>query len=272
MTSSAESRWATDLAAFRGGLDLPAGGPLGEQFARLTRNLLDATSIGGVLEQVVRAAHRVIPGADLVSITLRAADGTFHTPTETDSLATELDLLQYETGEGPCLTAAEPSGPAEVRSDDLAAERAWPRFGPAAAAHGVRAMLAVALLPDASPPRYSGALNIYCLESGALGTDAHLPALLLATHASLALAGTTAVTRAELTAAQLAKAIDSRDVIGQAKGILMARRGISADEAFDHLRRVSQQLNIKIADIARIVATRHDELDLTTTHAPPGAD
>ena len=90
---------------------------------------------------------------------------------------------------------------------------------------------------------------------------AHEAALLLATHASLALAGTTGVTRAELTASQLRKAIDSRDVIGQAKGILMHQRGISADAAFDELRRASQELNVKVADLAAILTARHAELD-----------
>jgi AmiR/NasT family two-component response regulator len=63
-------------------------------------------------------------------------------------------------------------------------------------------------------------------------------------------------------AENLRRAIDSRDVIGQAKGILMQRRGIGADEAFVLLRRTSQQLNVKLAELARTLATRHTELDL----------
>ncbi|MDT7798847.1 MAG: hypothetical protein QOI78_2280, partial [Actinomycetota bacterium] len=66
----------------------------------------------------------------------------------------------------------------------------------------------------------------------------------------------------ELEATHLRKAVESRDVIGQAKGILMQRRGITADEAFDVLRRASQELNVKLADLARTLADRHTELDL----------
>ncbi|HEY0450846.1 ANTAR domain-containing protein [Actinophytocola sp.] len=258
--------WARDKVAF--GLaeppsDAVGGGPLAAQFAVLTRRLLDASSVAEVLDHVVRAAYHVVPGADLVSITLRSADGTFHTPAETEPVASELDQLQYTTGEGPCVAAALPTGPAHMRCDNLALEPVWPRFGPAAAAHGVHAVLAVALLPYATPPRYSGALNIYSRVPGALGADAHEAALLLATHASLALADTMAVTQAELLAVQLRAAVDSRDVIGQAKGILMNRRGITADEAFDQLRRVSQDLNVKLADLAQVLATRHTELDLS---------
>nr|WP_245778282.1 GAF and ANTAR domain-containing protein [Lentzea xinjiangensis] len=232
------------------------------QFAELTRALLNAPTVADVLDQVVTAAHRVIPGADLVSITLRTADDCFHTPVVTNVVAAELDRIQYETGEGPCVEASRNPGPAEIRSDDLATETAWPRFGPEAARLGFHSVLSVALAPNARPPRYSGALNVYSRRPGALAPDAHEPALLLATHASLALAGTTAVTRADLTVAQLHRALESRDVIGQAKGVLMARRGIGADEAFDELRRASQDLNIKLTALARLVTARNAEADL----------
>ena len=82
-----------------------------------------------------------------------------------------------------------------------------------------------------------------------------------ATHDSLALARTNAVTRGELQAAQLREALDSRDAIGQAKGILMARRGISAEEAFEVLRRTSQDVNVKLRDLADTVTARRAEID-----------
>ncbi|MFC0111476.1 hypothetical protein [Kibdelosporangium aridum] len=151
-----EAAWAADRAAFRNERDLPYGSPLSEQFTDLTRNLLDATSVRGVLEQVVTAALRVVPGVDLVSITLRSRDGSFHTPVHTDPVAVALDQVQYETGEGPCLDAALAPGPAQTRSDDLAVESAWPHFGPAAAAYGVRAVLSVPLLPNPRPPAAFG--------------------------------------------------------------------------------------------------------------------
>jgi ANTAR domain/GAF domain len=256
--------WVRDKAAFtREDPQSSAGrGPLAAQFARLTTALLDASTVADVLEQVVRAACDVVPSADLVSITLRSSGGGFHTPVQTSPLAAALDQLQYELGEGPCVTAAALSGPAQVRSDDLERESAWPKFGPAAAARGVRAVLSVSLLPHARPPRYAGALNIYSRRSCAFGPAAHEAALLLATHASLALADTMAVNHAELMVTQLRTAVESRDVIGQAKGILMQRRGITAEDAFDLLRRASQKLNARLAEIARTLASHHTELDL----------
>ncbi|MEV4602039.1 GAF and ANTAR domain-containing protein [Amycolatopsis sp. NPDC049253] len=242
-------------------------GGLGGEFRDLTRSLLEVTTVGGVLKQLVTAAVRVIPVASVVSITLRSPDGMFYTPIETDPVAVELDQVQYRTGEGPCLDAARPDGPAHAESQDLAHEPEWPKFGPAAAERGMGSMLAIALLPDAREPQLSGALNVYAREAGALtATDRDL-ALLLATHGSLALATTHAVTAADLQRAHLRKAIDSRDVIGQAKGILMQRRGISADEAFDILRRTSQDLNVKLAVLAETLATRHTEIDLPGPHA-----
>ncbi|WP_228769572.1 GAF and ANTAR domain-containing protein [Actinokineospora alba] len=264
-----ERIWAQDKAQFVSLADQPAEvildadlGPLSREFARLTKTLLAASTVAEVLEQVVWAARRVIPGADLVSVTLRGPDGSFHTPVETDPIAANLDQLQYDTGEGPCVTAASASAPGYVRSDDLAGEPEWPTFGPAAAACGYSAMLATALVPDCLPPQLSGALNIYAREPGTLDAQAQETALLLAIHASLALATTKAVTQAELREAHFRRAIESRDVIGQAKGILMHRRGISADEAFDLLRRTSQELNVKLADLARTLTARHSELDI----------
>jgi hypothetical protein len=121
--------------------------------------------------------------------------------------------------------------------------------------------MSTTLLPAVRLPRLSGALNVYCRRTGGLDGHDREVALLLATHASLALAHTQAVTTAELRGANLSHALDTRDVIGQAKGILMARRGIGADEAFDILRRASQELNVKLVDLARTLATRHRELD-----------
>ncbi|HEY4021559.1 MAG TPA: GAF and ANTAR domain-containing protein [Pseudonocardiaceae bacterium] len=263
-----ELQWERDKAEFiqyahdlDHPIDRPGPSPLVAQFAALTRALLDADTVTDVLDHVVRVAQRVIPGVDLASVTLRTPDGGFHTPVETSRQAFELDQVQYRTGEGPCLDAANLAGPGHVRSDDLAHEPAWPTFGPAAAAHGFTAVLATVLLPDARPPRLSGALNLYARHPGVLDPQAEDIALLLASHASLALAGTQAVALAELQQAQLRRALDSRDVIGQAKGILMSRRGISAAEAFDLLRRTSQDLNVKLVQIAETLATRHTELD-----------
>ncbi|MFJ7213857.1 GAF and ANTAR domain-containing protein [Amycolatopsis sp. NPDC098790] len=260
--SIGEDEWARERARFGQDGEPPAG-PLTQQFAELTRMLLDVTpTVGGVLRLVVGAASALVPGADLVSVTLREPDGTYHTPVETDAVAVRLDQVQYDHAEGPCVESARPDGPAIGWSQNLAQDPRWPSFGPAAAGFGYHSVLATALLPDALPPRRSGALNIYSSRPEAFDSRSIDLALLLATHASLALAHTEAVVAADLEREHLHRAVESRDVIGQAKGILMQRRGITADEAFDVLRRASQDLNVKLADLAVALATRHTEVDL----------
>ncbi len=240
----------------------PRDSPLVEQFTLLTRSLLDAETIGEALERILVACTKAIPAVAVASVTMRDPDGRFYTPAESAKIGYDLDQVQYATGEGPCVDAARMPGPALACSDDLANDPNWPRFGPAAAERGMKSLLSTALLPDARPPQLSGALNLYSREVRGFRSEDRSTALLLATHASLALAVTQARTTAELDAVHLRKAIDTRDVIGQAKGILMHRRGITADEAFDVLRKTSQSLNMKLADLATTLAHRHSEIDL----------
>ena len=234
-------------------------GQLAAQFVALSDLLLDAGTVQEVLQRVVGAAQVVVDGADLVSITLRASDGRFHTPVETDSLATRLDELQYRLDEGPCVEATCARGMGVTGCPDLATGAVFPRWGPAAAALGVHSVLAVGLFPGGDPPRM-GALNCYSFRPHGLDGADRDAALVLAAHASIALAATKASVAHELEAAQLRTALVRRDVIGQAKGILMERRSLSAEEAFDVLRAASQSLNVKLADIAKAVSERRAEL------------
>jgi GAF domain-containing protein len=233
--------------------------PLLAQFESLTRTLLNATTIGAALRQVVDAALVVVPGADLVSVTLRPPKGPFYTPVETGTVAVELDQVQYESGKGPCVDAALPDGPGFVVSDDLRVEGRWPQFAARAVEHGYNSIISTELLSTPDSP--SGALNIYSRKTNGFTLTDREAALLLATHAALALAHSHTSELADLRQVNLRQAINSRDVIGQAKGILMNRQGISADEAFDLLRRTSQHLNVKLVDLARNLTSRHTELD-----------
>jgi hypothetical protein len=231
------------------------------EFESLTRTLLGDSTVADALRHIVDAAERVVDGADLVSITLLAPDGEFSTPVGTSPVGGVLDHVQYRSGEGPCVSAALPEGPGYVFSDDLRTEARWPSFSAAAASHGFRAIIATALHVGDGPAAVSGALNLYSRRPHGLNEADRTSALLLATHASLALAHTRTAELAELERASARRAISSRDVIGQAKGILMNRRGITADEAFDLLRRASQELNVKLVDLARTLAARHTDLD-----------
>lgn len=256
-----EREWAADRTRFARG-EQPAqewDGPLAQQFDALGTLLLGGVTVAEVLQRVVVAAKAVVPFADMVSLTLRAPSGIYTTPTRTDELADRLDQLQYTHDEGPCVEATRTPGTGVVEVPDLSANSPWPNWAPAATRAGVHCVFAVGLFPTNSPPRL-GALNFYCFRPYGLdGLDRQL-AMLLASFAATALTATDAVTAAELEAAQLREALRSRDVIGQAKGILMQRQGIGADEAFDILRRTSQDLNVKLTEVAAMLVRRRDEI------------
>ncbi|WP_098961165.1 ANTAR domain-containing protein [Pseudonocardia sp. N23] len=254
-----ENDWANDRYAFVEGREGASTGLLAGQFVSLAERLLEATTVHEVLTRVVHAGKAVIAGADLVSVTMRSPEGGFHTPVETDALATRLDELQYSLDEGPCVEATRTPGLGLVASADLRSGAQFPKWGPAAAGAGARSVLAVGLFPAGETPRL-GALNFYSFAVDGFAAADPDVALVLAAHASTALAATKATTAAELEVAQIKQALASRDVIGQAKGILMERRGISAAEAFDVLRSASQSLNVKLAQVAETLVSRRAEL------------
>jgi hypothetical protein len=188
-------------------------------------------------------------------VTLREANGEFHTPVETDPLATRADEIQYRTHEGPCVEATATSSSGFTSSVDLAHDLRYPRFGPQVAKLGLNAVCATGLFPGGDPPRL-GALNYYFDDAAAAADVDRDAMLLLAAHAAVGLHTARNLAAEALRTAQLTEALESRDVIGQAKGILMERRGMNAEEAFDTLRRASQNLNIKIRDIAQTLTSR----------------
>ena len=241
----------------RSGQGIPDG--VAAEFAALARSLLDVSTVHEVLTRVADTARAVVPGAEVVSVTLRADDGGLDTVVATAPLARHLDELQYSLGEGPILHAFETSGLGIAESGDLAADGRYPRWGPAAARAGIRDVLTLGLYPEQEPPRM-GTLNVYASQTDGLDDTDRDIAVILAAHASTALAGTLATTAAELEKAQLVQAISSRDVIGQAKGILMERRGISADRAFTLLREASQSLNLKLVRVAETLVTRRADI------------
>jgi GAF domain-containing protein len=150
-----------------------------------------------------------------------------------------LDRLQQELGDGPCINAAQQQ--AVIRIDDTRHDKRWPDFSAEAANLGVRSMLCVPLRVD---ERCLGTLSLYAEDVSAF-TDFHERiTILLATLAALALAE---AQRAD----QMHTALRNRDVIGQAKGILMERNRITADAAFSHLSQASQAENMKLTSVAQ---------------------
>jgi GAF domain-containing protein len=156
-----------------------------------------------------------------------------------------LDRLQQKLGDGPCINAARHQS--VFRIDDTREDLRWPQFCAEAARLNVRSMLCVPLWID---ERGLGALSLYADQVAAFSEPHERVTVLLATFAALALAEAQR-------AGQLYDALANRDVIGQAKGILMERHGVTADAAFSVLSRVSQAENVKLVEITRrFVETR----------------
>ncbi len=190
-------------------------------------------------------------GGDLsCGITLRR-DHRAVTVTSSDERAAQVDEVQYAHDNGPCLTSINTGEIVSV--GDLIEDDRWGAYRSAALAHGVRSSLSLPLRSDGT---VIGALNIYASQVHALDQEDQHRAVQFATEASRAL--TLALRIAERTemSAQLQEALASRAVIDQALGIVMAQRRCTADEAFDTLRTVSQNSNVKVRDVAaRLVAS-----------------
>ena len=149
-----------------------------------------------------------------------------------------LDLHQQQTGEGPCIEAARQQS--VIRIDDTRSDPRWPLFMAEARERGVRSQLCVPLWAD---ERGLGALSLYAGDPSAFTDLDKRITTMFATLAALALADA-------LRAEQMRAAVLNRDVIGQAKGILMERHRITADAAFGLLAEASQRKNVKLADVA----------------------
>ena len=218
-------------------------------FAELGRVKLSETTLDDVLSRVAAVAQRTLPGATDVSITLIRQHGPY-TAACTGDLALALDERQYEHHRGPCLQAA-----AEHRTisvPDTATDNRWAGWALRAAAAGAGSVLSVGLplLDDVS-----GALNIYGRRPAAFDDEAVTLAQTFAGYATVALANAYAYHGAADLALQLQAAMDSRAVIEQAKGIIMAEQRCSPDDAFAFLTRISQNSNRKVRDVANALVT-----------------
>jgi GAF domain-containing protein len=200
-------------------------------------------TVARTLQLVTELTERTVRSACAVSVTLAGTDGPY-TPNASETIARTLDEVQYEAGDGPCLDALSQR---HTINASLGGDSRWPDFTSAAKANAISSILSVPLVVT---DRSLGALNIYSPDTHHFDETEEATASLLAQQASAVLA--TAVAFADATAlnGQLLDALATRDLIGQAKGILMAREQCDASTAFDILRRASQRTNRKLRDIA----------------------
>ncbi len=217
--------------------------------AELSQTLISEGALDGFLQRVTNLSTELIPACDSCSVSV-ADDGKVYTRASSDPVSKSVDEHQYNTAEGPCLQAIA-TGEA-VRTGAMGEDDRWPAFAPLAASEGVVSSYSVPLKANAATV---GALNLYAL-SKPFGEEDQALAEAFASQAAVAVANATAYHQARQLAEHLEEALKSRDVIGQAKGIIMERERVTADQAFDMLRAVSQAKNVKLREVAeRVVLT-----------------
>jgi len=218
-----------------------------EAMAQLARNLLAQDSLQGTLDEISSSAVRLVEGCDAAGI-LAIRKGRAVTLSSCGEIVEASDRLQGELAEGPCFDLARrkkgADGERVFRIEDLTAPQpTWPRFAAAALDLGIGSMTGVLLYTHDDD---FGALNLYARRPGTFGKDIETAGWLLASHAAVALADAHTID-------QLEDAMKTRHAIGEAMGILMERHKLSEDDAFNVLRRISQQHNVKLRDVAQRV-------------------
>ena len=218
---------------------------LAAKMADLARTFAGPRKVREVLSGVTTAAVELITNADVAGVLLVAKGGKFESLEGTAPLIYELDELQVQHGSGPCIDAAVDQ--LIVRVDDFETDQRWPGYNEAVCEKGVRSSLSFKLYTG---DRTAGALNIFSSQPNAFNGESEAIGSVLAAHAAAALI-------ASRHGEQLQSALTTRDVIGQAKGIIMERYSVDAIRAFEMLRELSQSMNTRLADIAqRVVDTR----------------
>ncbi|HWL64352.1 MAG TPA: ANTAR domain-containing protein [Actinomycetota bacterium] len=226
-------------------------GDLTESFEALSTFLSTPEDVDATLSRIATLSVAVIPHCDFAGVSL-VEPGGIRTVGHTSELVKEIDGIQYETGEGPCLSAIKDpraSGhPATYEIPSMALDTEWPEFSAKARERGLASLLAFTLL---SNERALGSLNLYATLPHAFAPLDRRIGAIFAAHAAVALANAQTLESARRRVDELLEGYANREVIGQAKGILMEREGCTEEEAFELLRSASSRLHRKLREVAK---------------------
>ena len=232
-------------------ISLPLADELSVVFARLSGLLLTEETVRTSLGIVARLAHETMPGSFGAGVTLVHSSGHRRTMQATDERVAEVDQLQYELDEGPCLTAYLERTLVSVA--DTSTDDRFPSWSPAASGMGVAAILSAPLVAGGD---CLGAMKVYSEVAGAFEEKAQRLLPLFAAQAAVLLANVQAYEKAERVSEQLREALLSRDAISTAKGILMAQDNLTDQEALRMLVSKASRENKALRDVAHhLIAT-----------------
>lgn len=238
--------WVGSLRGTRHDVAALSDHVLAARMAELARTLARERTLDVVLAEVTSAAVELISGVDTAGILLvNKKGGDFESLAATSGVPHQLDILQMTLDEGPCVHAA--LADTIVRTDDFRTETRWPVYSPAVVEIGVLSGLSFKLY---TADRSAGALNLFGFQPTKWDAEAESVGSVLAAHAAAAIIATQQHQ-------QLHAALLTRDRISQAKGIIMERYGVDSGRAFQMLRQLSQEGNIKLVDVAQRVIDTH---------------
>jgi GAF domain-containing protein len=213
----------------------------GSVMAAAVRTMHDDMTSEEMLQSVVDVAAISVPGFDRASISMVERRGRDSVKAASDDLVRELDLLQYALHEGPCVDAMR--GPRLIPVPHLRHEQRWPRYVAAAVERGITAQMAIMVYLDKDATTLGG-LNLYSTESEEVSDEAKSMAELFAAQAAVALSAN----RRRL---HLDAGMQSRQLVGEAVGIVMERYQLDEHHAFQFLARTSTSSNIKLRQVAQ---------------------
>ena len=212
--------------------------------AALNQYFLGEATMSETLTKVSKAAVIALPQADFVGITMMV-DQKIDTYVFTHSEIPEIDRAQYESGHGPCVDARRDSAVHTIT--DTRTDRRWPEFSAVAHEHGILSTLS---LPMIAGERTIGAMNLYSTQPNGFSEDDERLGWFFAAQAAFLLANVQAYWDSRSLSENLVAALESRAVIEQAKGIIIASRGGTADDAFETPVAQSQHEQRKVRELA----------------------
>jgi GAF domain-containing protein len=212
--------------------------------AELSAVLSREEDLGRALQRSVRQVIGAVPQATMASVSVLRGESA-ETVASTSERVWAIDSDQYAAGDGPCLYAARTGQ--VVRVGVAEARERWPAFARSARTAGIESYLSAPLTVD---EKFAGSLNLYSEQPHGFSDLDESLLRLYSTAATAVIANARQYAQARDIADNLRRAIESRAVIDQAIGALMAARGLDAEAAFGALSRESQNTNVKLRDVA----------------------
>lgn len=221
--------------------------------------------VESALQQIVELVCTALDSCSMAGVTLLDQAGP-HTVAATNEATERVDRFQYKVESGPCLHAYR--NQVVNRVDSTLLDQRWPEFMELARTEGVNSIISYPLVVHNDG---IGALNLYSEREDAFDEDDERIGQAFATHATITLTHARGYWSKEKARLSLERALQTRGIIDQAKGILMARTGTDADQAFESLRRASQRTNRKVFDLAQEIVESAQHRASTTNRLSPGS-